>query len=54
MAIRADFHSALPVPYGWIKEGQQAGVLSQRSTRLNVLDLLGSMTNYLAIPVQEV
>lgn len=34
------------VPYGWIKKGQQVGILSQRSTRLNVLGLL-SMDNQL-------
>lgn len=30
------------VPYGWIKKGQQACILSQRSARVNVFGLLGT------------
>ncbi len=30
------------VPYGWIKKGEDAGILSQRSPRVNVLGLLST------------
>lgn len=38
------------VPYGWIKEGEQAGILSQRSTRLNVLGLLSTDNQLISYP----
>ena len=38
------------LPYGWIKEGQQAGILSQRSTRLNVLGLLSTNNQLVSYP----
>ncbi len=38
------------VPYGWIKEGEQAGILSQRSTRLNVLGLLSTANQLISYP----
>ena len=38
------------VPYGWVKQGEQAGILSQRSTRLNVLGLLSTDNQLISYP----
>ena len=38
------------VPYGWIKKGEQAGILSQRSARLNVLGLLSTDNQLISYP----
>lgn len=45
-ADESGFSLTPTVPYGWIMQGQQAGILSQRSSRLNVFGLL-SMDNQL-------
>jgi hypothetical protein len=45
-ADESGFSLTPSVPYGWSKQGEQAGMLSQRSRRLNVFALL-SMDNQL-------
>lgn len=41
------------VPYGWSKKGQQLGILSQRSTRLNVLGFLSTDNELISYPHTE-
>ena len=38
------------VPYGWSKKGQQVGILSQRSARLNVLGFLSTDNELISYP----
>jgi len=38
------------VPYGWTQQGQQVGILSQRSARLNVFGLLGTDNQLISYP----
>lgn len=49
-ADESGFSLTPTVPYGWIKEGQQVGILSQRSTRLNVLGLLSTDNRLISYP----